>query len=254
MRAAYHTDKLLSNKRIYQVDKLPEDPAMPRVQPVEVTRLENTRELIAQAGGPTAAAKLLDMDTSQLSQIAGRNPTRAIGSAVARRIELAFSKPKGWLDVSHVQFILRDGSVDQNVEYGPDLRSEVPLISWVQAGKWREVIDNLQRGDAERWIPTHARVGRHAYALRIVGDSMVNPRGSPSFPEGTVIIVDPERSAEPGRFVVVRQNHNTECTFKQLVRDAGRFYLKPLNPQYQIMELAQDAVVCGVLVQSTMDF
>jgi SOS-response transcriptional repressor LexA len=98
------------------------------------------------------------------------------------------------------------------------------------------------------------RVGPHAYALRVVGDSMTNPHGSPSFPEGTVIILDPEREAAPGKYVVVRQKGDSEVTFKQLVRDGGRFYLKPLNPRYPILEMNEDAVICGVLVQAVMDF
>ena len=83
---------------------------------------------------------------------------------------------------------------------------------------------------------------------------MTNPGGAPSFPEGTIIIVDPEREATPGRYVVVRQNSDTECTFKQLVRDAGKHYLKPLNPRYPLLEMLPDAVICGVLVQAVMDF
>jgi SOS-response transcriptional repressor LexA len=103
-------------------------------------------------------------------------------------------------------------------------------------------------------VATYAKVSRHSFALRIIGDSMTNPSGAPSFPEGTIIIVDPERDAKPGKFVVVRQNVDTECTFKQLVRDAGKHYLKPLNPRYPLLEMLPDAVISGVLVQAVMDF
>jgi SOS-response transcriptional repressor LexA len=216
-------------------------------------RLENFRELIKKAGGPAEAARKLDMDDSQLSQIAGKHPSRNIGTALARRIEQAFRKPEGWLDVPHSQGVLQQRA-DRNVHPARDLQREVPLISWVQAGQWGELEDTFQPGDAEKWIATYAKVSKHAFALRIVGDSMTNPTGAPSFPEGTVIIVDPERAAAPGKFVVVRQNVDTECTFKQLVRDAGRHFLKPLNPRYPLLEMLPDAVVAGVLVQAVMDF
>jgi len=217
-------------------------------------RLANLRKLIEGAGGPAQAARRLEMDDSQLSQIAGKNPIRNVGTTLARRIEKAFSKPEGWLDVPHSQMLLQAVEADENVSPARDLRAEVPLISWVQAGQWRDLEDNFQPGDAERWVVTYASVSKHAYALRILGDSMTNPNGAPSFPEGTIIIVDPEREAAPGKFVVVRQNSDTECTFKQLVRDGGRYYLKPLNPRYPILEMLPDAVVCGVLVQAVMDF
>jgi SOS-response transcriptional repressor LexA len=216
-------------------------------------RLENFRELIKKAGGPAEAARKLDMDDSQLSQVAGKNPVRNIGTALARRIENAFRRPEGWLDVSHSQLLLQQRT-EKNVSPARDLQREVPLISWVQAGDWNNLVDNFQPGHAERWIATYAKVSKHAFALRIIGDSMTNPSGAPSFPDGTIIIVDPERAAEPGKFVVVRQNADTECTFKQLMRDAGRHYLKPLNPRYPLLEMLPDAVVSGVLVQSVMDF
>jgi SOS-response transcriptional repressor LexA len=216
-------------------------------------RLANLRGLIKRYGGPAEAARKLDMDNSQLSQIAGKNPVRNIGATLARRIEKAFHRPEGWLDMPHSQMLLIQPR-DENIAPARDLQREVPLISWVQAGDWQNLVDNFHAGDAERWVATYANVSKHAFALRIVGDSMTNPGGAPSFPEGTVIIIDPERDAKPGKYVVVRQNSDTECTFKQLVRDAGKHYLKPLNPRYPLLEMLPDAVVCGVLVQAVMDF
>lgn len=216
-------------------------------------RLANLRALIKKVGGPAEAARRLDMDDSQLSQISGRHPIRNIGATLARRIEKAFKRPEGWLDVPHSQLLLPQPA-DENVAPARDLRNEVPLISWVQAGDWKNLVDNFHAGDAERWVATYAKVSKHAFALRIVGDSMTNPGGAPSFPEGTIVILDPERNASPGKFVVVRQKSDTECTFKQLVRDAGKHYLKPLNPRYPLLEMLPDAVVCGVLVQAVMDF
>jgi len=253
-RETYHGDNSLSKESIYPIDKSTYLGAVGKPQTSAEIRLSNLRLLIDGAGGHAATAKILDMDSSQLSQIAGRNPTRDIGPVIARRVEAAFKRPVGWLDVPHSQLLLEQENAPYNVQDGPDLRAQVPLISWVQAGNWADVIDNLQAGDAERWIPVSSRMSPHAYALRVVGDSMVNPNGNPSFPPDTVIVVDPERTANPGQFVVVRQNHDTECTFKQLVKDAGRFYLKPLNPQYPTLEMRDDAVVCGVLVQAIMEF
>ena len=48
----------------------------------------------------------------------------------------------------------------------------LPLISFVQAGGWCAVVDNLQPGDAEDWVPYPGRIGPHAFALRVNGPSM----------------------------------------------------------------------------------
>ncbi len=132
-------------------------------------------------------------------------------------------------------------------EEGPAIKGTVPLISEVQAGAWRDVIDNLQPGEGER-IPTTYKAKRHTYALRVRGDSM-----EPKFPDGCIIIVEPEELADNGKFVVVRQNGDTEATFKQFIQDGSRRYLKPLNPRYPIMEMTEDAVFCGVVKKMEMD-
>lgn len=75
----------------------------------------------------------------------------------------------------------------------------------------------------------------------------------PKFPEGAILIVEPDESPEAGAYVIVRQNSDTEATFKQLMQDGGRRYLKPLNPRYPILELLPDAVFCGVVKRMEMD-
>ena len=139
-----------------------------------------------------------------------------------------------------------DYAFDKNIEVGPDIRGVVPLISWIQAGHWSEVVDNFSPGDADELIPTIVPVKRHTYALRVQGDSMTNPNGWPSFPEGMVIIVEPEFDHQPGDFVIVKNGSN-EATFKQLIRDGTDWLLKPLNPRYAIKSLPHDAIICGVV-------
>ena len=96
-------------------------------------------------------------------------------------------------------------------------------------------------------------VGPHAFALRVRGDSMENPRGRPSYPAGCIIIVDPAVTAKPGDRVIARLENTKEVTFKQYEEDAGRKYLKPLNPQYPTLEITEGATFCGVVVQTIID-
>lgn len=133
-----------------------------------------------------------------------------------------------------------------NTDDGPELKGEVPLISWIQAGNWQGVVDNLHPGDGER-IKTTYRARTHTYALRVRGDSM-----EPRFPDGATIIVEPEEEAFNGAFVIVRQNGD-EATFKQLMIDGSQRFLKPLNPRYPILAMKDDAVICGVVKRMEMD-
>lgn len=44
-----------------------------------------------------------------------------------------------------------------------------------------------------------------------------------------------------------------EATFKQYVVDAGIGYLKPLNPQYPMVQINDATHVCGVIVECLCD-
>lgn len=123
----------------------------------------------------------------------------------------------------------------------------VPLISWVQAGSWSEVVDNFQPGDADEYYPCPEKHSENTFALTVIGESM-----SPDFIPGEIIYVDPCIEAGSGSCVVVRQNGDTEATFKQLMLDGSKQYLKALNPNWPspIIEMLPDAVICGVVIGS----
>ncbi len=131
-----------------------------------------------------------------------------------------------------------------NVDPLPPPR-RIPLVSWVQAGHWTDTEDPYPAGSAERFISTDVRAGRHAYAVEVVGDSM-----EPDFPEGTILIVDPESAPRHRSFIIVRLPDTNEATFKQLVIEAGKQYLRPLNDAYPVMVMPETAVLCGVVKQA----
>lgn len=139
-----------------------------------------------------------------------------------------------------------------NTRPGPELNT-VPLISWVQAGRFGSASDPYPAGEGEKLIYTSKKVGANAYALKIRGDSMENPGSGHTFPDGCIIIVDPDKPADIGSFVVVRFENSGEATFKQLVEDAGRRFLKPLNPRYPMIPIGDEAVLCGTWVQTIID-
>lgn len=118
-------------------------------------------------------------------------------------------------------------------------RGRAPLISWGAvglAGQGTQMFLTESRG--EEAIETSADAGLGSFALRVEGDSMVNPMtGGVSFPDGAIIIVDPTRKAKAGDFVVATDPTSKQATLKQLMADGGRWFLKPLNPAYPTTEI-----------------
>lgn len=129
----------------------------------------------------------------------------------------------------------------------------VPLISWVQAGEFCESSDVFEPGFAEEYFPRPNGCSDMTYALRVNGDSMTSPYpGNRSYPEGTVIYIDPAKEVLPGNRGIFRLPDSNEVTFKELVADAGEQYLKPLNPQYDKIKVTTKMTCCGRVVGSFM--
>ena len=211
-------------------------------------RLNNLELLISEAGSAAKLARTAGTNSSYLSQVRNQLPTkkgtpRAIGDDLAIKLEDAMNKPQGWMDNSH------DGNTydkqEYNVHLGPELRSPLPLISWVQAGEWQEISESYvpQYGDESLQCP--AKCSPESFVLRVRGSSM-----EPKFHEGDLIFVDPNAPAEHGKYVVVRIDASNEATFKQLIVEEGSQYLKALNPDWpnRIIEINEDASICGVIV------
>lgn len=125
----------------------------------------------------------------------------------------------------------------------------VPIISWVQAGDFAEAIDLYEPGDGEGWLSPHKPCSPYTFALRVEGESMIAPHGHRTYPPGTIIFVDPEVKADPNKRVIAK-NSEGDVTFKELVKDAGRYYLKPLNPQYETIRVDGEWEIVGVIIGS----
>lgn len=80
------------------------------------------------------------------------------------------------------------------------------------------------------------------FALRVIGDSM-----APEFLDGHIVIVDPAMPAESGAYVIV--DYAGETTFRQLVIEEGRRYLRALNDRYPAVEIVGESRLRGVVVQ-----
>jgi SOS-response transcriptional repressor LexA len=201
----------------------------------------------------------LGLNQTQLARKAGLSQTtisdiergRNEGSAEIVALASALSCSAEWLKTGTGAKIAGGmfGDAFANTSPGPGVVGKIPLISWVQAGLFCTSPDLFEPGDAEVWIPTIKKYGPHAYALRVVGDSMVLPYPSKDsiFP-GTIIFVDPDKPLTNGAKVIARIEGTDEATCKVFKEDMGRRFLNPQNPQYPVIEMDETMHICGVVV------
>lgn len=127
---------------------------------------------------------------------------------------------------------------------------EYPLFSSVQAGTFEEV-GSYTAKDAKAWVATTRKASSRAFWLEVKGHSMTAPQGvRPSFPEGMLILVDPEEPVETGDFCVASANADSEATFKKYELDSGVSYLVPLNPAYRIIDCDHSIRIIGKVVKA----
>ena len=215
----------------------------------EHLRQRNLELLIAEAGSATKLARAVGTNNSYLSQVRHqiRIPSggrRRVGDELAEKLERGMRKPEGWMDESHEQEPY-EASVERSPYGEANIRNLCPLISWVQAGGWAEISRDYTPECEAELFHCPVRCSRSTFVLRIRGISM-----EPRFCEDDLIFVDPEMAPVHGKYVVLRLEASNEATFKQLVIEGSRHYLKALNPIWpeRMIEVNAAVVVCGVVV------
>ncbi len=212
---------------------------------------------------------------------------RGLGNELAEKLEKGLGKPAGWMDEPHEvvykasaahrrrrsgnrmvyageqtvavqlsgQYLplkqskpvdtSKSASSKANAETGADIITLCPLISWAQTCDLADASAALEQRDAEAILPCPVPCSQGTFILRVKGASMES-----RFYNGDLIFVDPEVVAESGKYVVVKLEDADEATFKQLIIEGGRKYLKALNPDWpdRIIEIDENAKICGVVV------
>ena len=207
---------------------------------IKQIRLRNLRILIGEAGTIANLARLSKTAPAYLSQILNSLPTstgrpRSVGDKLARKLEEAMDKPYGWMDR------VNDGENDKT-SAAVDTINYVPLIDKSTACRYQSYTDSRQYESTER-IPVPIPVGKRAFAIRVLADSM-----EPRFLNGDIIIIDPDIEPKPLDFVLALDTSSNNIAFKQLIEDGKRSFLKPLNPRYPLVEIQNYHSMIGKVV------
>ncbi|WP_459731794.1 helix-turn-helix domain-containing protein [Pseudomonas sp. MHK4] len=155
-----------------------------------------------------------------------------------------------WLS-ENIGPMINAAKVDSNVGEArqPVESFRYPVISWVAAGAWAEAVEPFPPGYSDRYELSDYDSKGPAFWLEVKGDSMTSPVGT-SITEGTLILVDTEADAQSGKLVVAKLADSDQATFKKLVDDGGRRFLKPLNPAYPTEMCAENCRIVGVVVRA----
>lgn len=230
---------------------------VPHMATIRTIRRRNFLSLLSRYETNREFADAVGRAPAFVSQI--KTGRRNIGDDVARDIERAFVLPEGWFDVSHDE--VNEQATAARTANSTTLtpvtghRRTIPIISYIQAGEPKEVVDAYAAGNGETITVEGAVVdnlGVHAFALEIQGDSML-----PDFRPGEVVVVDPDAPVRPGDIVVAKLDRDEKATLKKY-RERGVdakgwpiIELKPLNDDYApvVMDADNPGKIIGPVVE-----
>ncbi|WP_421291060.1 LexA family protein [Aeromonas taiwanensis] len=132
--------------------------------------------------------------------------------------------------------------------------NRIPILSYVQAGNWREICEQATTFDGNvEYVTPSVDIGPCGFGLWIRGHSM-----TPMFNEGDLVIIDPDEQPRPGDYVVAK-NGSEEATFKKYrprgIDENGQevFELVPLNDDFPTMHSDRQHIeIIGVMVEHRM--
>lgn len=158
---------------------------------VREIRRANLAALVRMHGGQTHLAELVDTDAAYLSQILSPVIKANVGHALARRIELALGKPRGWMDAAHATSISEPNGQYNVAEPVALELDRVPIVG--DTGTTARINPDLTDEYLDAPAP-HPGV----YALKVRGASQ-----APRIREGDVVSISPVAEIVPGEEAVL---------------------------------------------------
>jgi SOS-response transcriptional repressor LexA len=119
----------------------------------------------------------------------------------------------------------------------------IPVLSSAQITSGNNM-ENLSR-----WLPAPTSCSSSSFAFEISGDSMTSSAGHRSYPDKTIVFVDPAVKANlDGRRVMAKVGDS--LIVRTYRTDLGKAYLAPINSTYQSVEVTSDVKIIGVVIGS----
>lgn len=133
--------------------------------------------------------------------------------------------------------ITRGQGTNRSIRIQGERSAPVPILGRVTAG-----IPILAIEDIEGYIPVseNLRRGRELFALRVVGESMIEA----GILDNDIVVVHKTPTAENGQIVVAMVNDD-EATVKRFYKENGHIRLQPENPAFEPIIVDE----CSVLGQ-----
>ncbi|ATO20644.1 peptidase [Acinetobacter sp. LoGeW2-3] len=197
-----------------------------------------------------------DLNPSHISQLVKGHGS--FGERAARNLEKKVGWEAGYLDRDMPDTRSEVVAPVSNVRPSRRKLRKIPVLDFVQAGIWREVVYDGVHPKDETYTTYEGKDPNAVFSLEIDGLSM-----APEFMPGDEIVVDAALDPKPGSLVVAQEiQHGVAMTTFKKYRVVGVnehgvdiIELVPLNPDFPTYNSSQIEIsIIGVVVQHHKDF
>lgn len=197
-----------------------------------------------------------DLNPSHISQLVKGHGS--FGERAARNLEKKVGWEAGYLDRDMPGTQSEVVAPVSNVRPSRRKLRKIPVLDFVQAGMWREVVYDGVHPKDETYTTYEGKDPNAVFSLEIDGLSM-----APEFMPGDEIVVDAALDPKPGSLVVAQEiQHGVAMTTFKKYRVVGVnehgvdiIELVPLNPDFPTYNSSQIEIsIIGVVVQHHKDF
>lgn len=125
----------------------------------------------------------------------------------------------------------------------------VPLLSWEQITPWLTLNSNFT---TQEILQVDVPLEEGSFAVTVNDASM-----EPQFPRGTILVIDPNKTAKDRNFVIATLGDCQKVIFRQLLTDGIHRYLRPLSPeftQFGMKTLSDEDKILGVVLQARKNY
>ncbi|MGL4725742.1 MAG: LexA family protein [Scandinavium sp.] len=223
-------------------------------QAEDAKRLKNLYEAKKKLLGVTQQSIADELDITQgavAHYLNGRNP---LNPSIARIFAQQLQIPVEDFSPSIARELASMGMMGFNESIAPYTVNAIPVkgypvLSRALVGPWYEASESFSVQDVDQWLYSDARILGKAFWFKVDEDSMTAPTGL-SISEGTFVLFDTGREPVNHSLVMARLSGTSEATFKKLVIDGGKSWLRGLNPQWPFTPIDSTCQMFGVAIET----
>jgi SOS-response transcriptional repressor LexA len=133
---------------------------------------------------------------------------------------------------------------------------ELPVLNAREALTWDHTkMEQYMQDKKREKIYVHDAVSRYAYGFRAEGDAMQSPVTSTPITifHDDKLVLEPPLTPVPGDIVAAAEEGAESVILRQYVVEGAKRYLKPLNPQYPMIEITEKVKILAVVLQKVVN-